>query len=1032
MAPTEHHLFDESVPTHLQEGLWAVECGHHGTTIHHVYSAWRITGGLSVRALASAIEDVSATHDALRLVVRSVEGAPRVWFDPQMRAAITEQQITDHAMLPAALRADAARAFALDVGPLFRVTVFTLPPMEHVILLCAHQMAVDATSLGALWHEILEGYTWQVSGKPRERRVAASFQRWASRERARIEGGELDAQLAYWGDHLRVPVPALTLGFDHPAVASASSAGTVRRVIPPALRAMIMEKSAEGIAPRVVVLSAFQALLYRYTSEDDLTVAELVSVRTDSAHADIGTFTNLVVVRATLAPTMPFGELLTQTRERHSGAYVNREYPLSRLVEKLAPARRSECHPYFQVAYAFTDTYEDTVAVPAGLQVEPVLVERIEALAELVLHVQWNASDAELHLDFDGSVITRRFAERTLSHLVALLQAGLASPASAIADLRFFGEAEQAALDAMQNGPAAPHEAFPVGESIRRWALTRPDSIAVSQGKTLVTYRELWDAAHVVGATLRAQGVGTGSVVGVCLRRRPELPGILLGIWMSGAAFLPLDPQFPPDRLRAMVADASCRVVVADSPLPWLPEHVSAMAFEVAHAAGSAPEFETVPFQPNELAYVIYTSGSTGAPKGVEVTHAALANLLQSMAIEPGLHDDDILLAVTTLSFDIAQLELWLPLRQGARLELAEEDDLLNPAALIQRISSSGVTVMQATPSTWRMLVAAEWSGHLRMLLCGGEAFPADLVDPLRSRADLVFNLYGPTETTIWSTIARIGESCQSAVVPIGRPIHNTRVYIMDRRGRPSPIGSIGEIWIGGAGVARGYRNQPALTIERFVPEPHPGTGVAYRTGDLGRWNSAGELVHHGRIDSQIKISGFRIEPGEIEHVLQRIPAVRHAVAAVSGPSSDARLVAYVVFGGARQDRPSSSEIRRVLRGRLPEYMIPSMIIEVESIPLTPNGKLDRRALPDPFTIGTQREQPFEAPHTEIECAIARVWSELLKVPAVSRFDNFFELGGHSLLAVRATWRLERQESIVLDPRAMFFCTLAQLAEGAR
>jgi len=445
-------------------------------------------------------------------------------------------------------------------------------------------------------------------------------------------------------------------------------------------------------------------------------------------------------------------------------------------------------------------------------------------------------------------------------------------------------------------------------------------------------------------------------------------------------------------------------------------------------SAGPAQDLTDLPL-PQDAAYVLYTSGSTGRPKGVTVSHGALVNFLQSMRVTPGLGEYDVVAAVTTVSFDIAGLELYLPLLVGARIELVTREVASDGTALARLLDSAGITLMQATPATWRLLIDAGWRGNPRLrALCGGEALTRKLADQVLDRVAELWNLYGPTETTIWSTLERVERG--SGAISVGRPIANTRVYVMDESGAVAPIGMVGEICIAGAGVAIGYYGQPALTAERFVADPHsavPGSRM-YRTGDLGRWGADGKLYHEGRSDQQVKLRGFRIELGEIEHALTAHPAVRHAVAAVreAGPE-DPRLVAYVVPDDGAEILVG--DIRRHLRGLLPDYMIPSVIMPLLTLPLSTSGKLDRAALPDPFAAPGREDAVSELPPSGLERQLAQIWMSVLKVAHVGRSDNFFALGGYSLLAVHVAHQLERSTGRRLEPRVLFFHDLHEVAE---
>jgi amino acid adenylation domain-containing protein len=554
-----------------------------------------------------------------------------------------------------------------------------------------------------------------------------------------------------------------------------------------------------------------------------------------------------------------------------------------------------------------------------------------------------------------------------------------------------------------------------------------PAAIAVVAGDRSLSYAELDARSSRVSAYLRGAGVGAGTLVGVCLQRTPDLVVALLGVLRAGATYVPLDPAFPAQRLASMVEDSGLRLVITDAESEAAVPKSDLTLLRIDRdwpAITAALPAEDVDVSADSAAYVLYTSGSTGHPKGVAVPRSALTNFLRSMRAEPGIAASDVLLAVTTLSFDIAALEIFLPLTVGAKVVLASRAEAADGVALRSLLASSGATIMQATPATWRLLVDGGWQGTAGLkVLCGGEALSSDVARQLLPRCGSLWNLYGPTETTIWSTLDRI-ESDQD--ISIGHPIANTQVHVVDAAGRPVPIGVPGELCIGGAGVALGYLRRPELTAERFIPDlfsPTPGARM-YRTGDLGRWLPDGRLQCLGRLDSQVKVRGFRVELGEIESVLARHPAVSQAVAAVhEDGGSLRRLVAYVVHH--TPEAPTASEYRKFLRQELPDYMIPSLFVTLERMPLTPNGKVDRRALPVPYLDGHRVERV--APRTETERVIAGIWQELLK-SEVSVHDNFFDVGGYSLLSMQAIARIEAQLGVRPAPTNFIMGTLEQMA----
>src|SRR5581483_902658 len=555
---------------------------------------------------------------------------------------------------------------------------------------------------------------------------------------------------------------------------------------------------------------------------------------------------------------------------------------------------------------------------------------------------------------------------------------------------------------------------------------------AVIFGKDEITYKELNARANQLAHYLRARGAGPEVLIGIFVDRSMDMLVALLGVLKSGAAYVPLDPAYPMERIGFILQDAKAPILLTQNHLvPALPAHsaeVIRLDADWGRIAKESSDDLPRTALPSNIAYVLYTSGSTGKPKGVQVEHRNLTNFLESMRNKPGISSGDVLLALTTLSFDIAGLELYLPLVEGATVVLASREQCVDAKQLIGLLSQSGATMMQATPATWRMLIEAGWSGNPGLkVLCGGEGLPSDLADQVRTRCAELWNMYGPTETTIWSSIYQV-TSRLTNTAPIGRPIANTTFYILDAQRQPVPIGAAGELYIGGDGVARGYFNRPELTAEKFVPDPFSSVPAArlYRTGDLARHLPDGNVQFLGRTDFQVKVRGFRIELGEIECAIAQHPLIQQAVVVVREDTpGDKRLVAYMVARG----QISVGEVRDSLKQRLPDYMIPGTLVTLDEFPLTPNGKVDRRALPAPDpeqTIATT-----SMARTAVEEVLAEVWREVLQIPAIGIHDNFFALGGHSLSATRVVSRIQRIFKVEVPLRTIFERpTISQLAEA--
>jgi amino acid adenylation domain-containing protein len=623
---------------------------------------------------------------------------------------------------------------------------------------------------------------------------------------------------------------------------------------------------------------------------------------------------------------------------------------------------------------------------------------------------------------YDDSAVTR-----ILGHFQNILENIAAEPDRPLADISLLTATERYQLQVEWNNTRTdyPRDRC-VHELIEAQAAKSPDAVAAAYDDQSFTYGELNRRANQLAHHLRGLGVKPGMLVGICVERSLEMLVGLLGILKAGGTYVPLDPAFPPDRLAFMAADAGLSLIVATESLKGVvPEAQCAWVRLDSDweqiSRQPAEELEPIA-RPEDIAYVLYTSGSTGKPKGVEISHRALTNFLWSMGREPGFGEQDVLLAVTTLSFDIAGLELYLPLITGGRVEVASRQVAADGQLLQKQLEKCRATLMQATPATWRMLIETGWEGTPGMTaLCGGEGLPRELANQLLKRTKALWNMYGPTETTIWSSVERI--SAEDPEITIGRPIGNTEFYILDRNLQPVPIGVPGELFIGGDGLARGYRNRPELTAEKFIPHPfsdEPGARL-YRTGDLARYREDGRVVHLGRLDHQVKVRGFRIELGEIEAILDQHPAVQKSVVMAreaKGGAGETYLAAYLVPNPG--EAPAVGELRRFLQEKLPDYMVPSAFVEMDALPLTPNGKVDRRALPEPDQARLKLESTYVAARTPTEQTLVDIWKEVLKVEQVGVNDNFFELGGHSLLATQMIAKIENTFEVETSMRSLF------------
>jgi len=749
----------------------------------------------------------------------------------------------------------------------------------------------------------------------------------------------------------------------------------------------------------------------------------------------IGTFVNMLVLRTRVLAAGTFRELADQVRNVALDAFAHQDMPFERLVDELRPERSLSYPPLYQVMFNLQNQPIGRLELP-GVGFTPFAVARTQAQVDLTLALapSPNGESLEAAFSYNTDLFDAATIARMAAHLTSLLAAVAAEPERTLSTLPLLQADERWQLlaewsDSRLERPGARliHELF------ASRAAAAPQAPAVSCGSELLSYGELDARSNHLANHLRRLGAGPEVRVGLCLERTPEMVVGLLGVLKAGAAYVPLDPSHPAERLGLVLEDAGVAVLVTDERcLAVLPPHGARPVCldrdreAIAAASASAPPRTA---EEENLAYVIYTSGSTGRPKGVQLPHRAVVNFLLAMMQRPGLTAADVVPAVTTLTFDIAGLEIYLPLAVGGRVEVVGREEAADGTLLGARLKASGATVLQATPATWRLLLEAGWEGDSDLkALCGGEALPRELADGLLPRVRELWNVYGPTETAIWSAVGRVVPG--GGPVLLGAPLANTRFSVVDRNLEPVPVGIPGELWIAGDGVARGYLGRPDLTAEKFTPDPfaaEPGARL-YRTGDLVRWRPSGELEFLGRIDHQVKIRGFRIELGEIEAALLDHESVRAAVVVVREDGGDKRLVAYLVAGG---ETPSAAGLRQHLRDLLPDYMVPTAFVVLESLPLTPSGKVDRRALPAPEGGRLHPSPVYVAPRTALEEVLAGIWSEVLGVERVGVQDNFFALGGHSLLAAQVVSRLGEALEVEVPLRRLFEVpTVLGLAEA--
>jgi amino acid adenylation domain-containing protein len=1038
---------DRTVPLSLsfaQERMWFLYQVAPGSSAYNIPASVRLHGPLNKAALRLSVEELVRRHESLRTTFADVAGRPVQIIHSTLDPVWTEQDLCS---LPRDEReqaaselatAEARRPFDLRTGPLLRVLLLQLDEEHHVVILTTHHIISDQWSYGIVARELVSRYNAHCDGtiravEPIPELQYVDFAQW---QREWLSGPVLDEQLAFWTHRLR-KLTTLELPSDRPRPAKHSFEGDhVSLDLPWSLVQQLKQAAvAEGVTLYMVFLAGFFALLHRVTGQRDVVIGTPIANRNWLPTEDmIGTFVNTLVLRCDLSGDPDFRRLLARVRDVSLDAYAHQDLPFEKLVETLQPDRGQGGLPMVQVLFNFANTPFARTDFK-HLSWLPYEIRRGAAQFDLTLSIDPTASRMA-YLEFNTDLFDRRTTERWLGHYLTLLEAMIANPGQPISGLPLLQDSERRLILEDWNATETKFgEMVTVSQLFEAQVARAPEKVAVTDEQGTLSYAELNTRANRFAHYLQMLGVGPEVVVAIHMDHSSELLVCLLGILKAGGAYLPLVPGLPAKRMSVMLETGQVRYVVTTSVLVKAlpPQEIRVVLFDQEWDAISKLSRDN-PVQKagaTSLAYVLFTSGSTGLPKGVEIEHRGLTNCLQSMRRRPGIAEQDLLLSVTPLSFDIAGLELYLPLIAGASILLASRPQAVDGTWLAGQLDEGGATIMQATPATWRMVALAGWRGTRKItVLCGGETLSVDLAQTLTSRAAAVWNVYGPTETTIWSTIERVQPEPGRAI-PLGRPLANTQLYVLDANLEPVPIGIPGELYIGGSGVARGYRNNPQLTSERFIASPFQEKGRLYRTGDQVKWLPDGRLEFIGRIDFQVKIRGFRIEPGEVEIVLGLSPNVSQAVVTVREDDGERRLVAYVTLKAAGSF--DANEMRRWLRDRLPDYMIPSVIVPLESFPLTDNGKIDRRNLPPPSEARTIMPAETTPPRDALELQLAALWKQVLGKDAIGVRDNFFDLGGHSLLALRIFSAIERVFRKRL-PLALLFQapTIERLAEVLR
>lgn len=1027
--------------SYSQERMWFLQQLIPEGTAYNMGGAYEVSGGFDPELFRKMLVQLSLRHESLRTTFEDIDGTPYQKISPDPNFIFNLINLQDGPYeekrmlaLDSAI-AEFARPFTLS-DPLMRVFVYAIPRDRFIVLTLMHHSITDVWSGGVLGHDFMALYSSHRQGTdPELPDKALDYADYASWQRKWLDGDILDAELAFWKHRLGdLSVLELPTDMPRPPVWSGKGARKVK-LLPEELISKLKSFSAQiSATPFMTMLTAFYLLLWRYTGQEDIAAGVPIANRTRRETENIvGTFVNTLVIRSDLSGDPSVIELIERVRSEALVAFEHQDLPFEKLVEELQPERDLSYAPLIQVLFNVQNA--PAPDMENGEQKwEPLVVDRAAAQFDITLSVA--LEQGVLLVEYASDLFLAETIERMITHYLSILTSITDDENTSISDISLLSDSEKQIMLDSWNQTHAPYNLnIPVSRLFEQMVGSYPEKPAVYFQDSQLTYNQLNTRANQLANYLKSLDIDNNTVVGIYMDRSLEMLVALLGIMKSGAAYLPLDPAFPEDRIRFMIQDSATPLVLTQSHLEGsLGEHETKIVC-IDTDRGEIERFpETnlaeTPVAEN-LSYLIYTSGSTGLPKGVQIPNRALVNFLLTMQEAPGIDMNDVVLAETTLSFDIAGLELLLPLISGATIALVDKETGYDGVLMQQAIERYGATVLQATPASWRILLDSGWQGSSQLkALCGGEAMPQTLVAQLLDRCKELWNMYGPTETTIWSTVSRI-DSVDDPIL-VGKPIANTTIYILDDKLRPVPIGVPGELHIGGDGLAWGYLNRPELTEEKFIPSPFsddPEDRI-YKTGDLARYRADGQIECLGRLDHQVKIRGFRIELGEIETRLSENPAVRkNVVIAREDSPGNIYLAAYIVPETGME--VTAQILQKHLQNFLPDYMVPAAFVTLDELPLTPNGKINRRALPVPEVSSQTNQTEFEAPRTPMEEMIAAIWSEVLDVDQIGVHDNFFNLGGHSLLATRVVAKLRASELALDVPVRNLFerPTVAELTE---
>jgi amino acid adenylation domain-containing protein len=1032
-----------------QQRLWFMQQLEPGSCAYNLPAAVRLKGELNIGALQASLDHIVSRHESLRTVFSEVDGQP---VQKIKEAWGVEMPVIDVSSMPEEwkqeeviriARREAETAFDLSVGPMMRAKLVKVDDEEHVLNLTLHHIVTDGWSMGVMIEEMVKLYEGYERGEEVElEELAIQYGDYAVWQREWLKGEELEEHLKYWKEKLEGAPEVLELRKRRGRAREGERGGRKKKRLSEGLSKEIKEVSRQArVTMYMMLLGAFKVLMSRYTGQEDIVVGTPIAGRERvETERVIGIFVNTVVIRSEVRGDRSYREVLRGVREAVLEAQSHQEMPFEKIVEAMRPERSLSHSPLFQVMFDQAVTRSELPSL-SSLNATYLDINFASAKFDLRMSVAKEGTALVASMEYDQELFDEPTIERMLNHYEILLESIVNDPDCLVSELSLLTGVEEQQILGEWNDTVREYERGRcIQEVIKEQALLHPDAIAVSYEEEQISYDELNRRANKVGRYLRKRGVGADDVVGVCLERSIDLVVSVVGVLKAGAAYMPMEVSYPESRLEMMMKDGGCRVVISSSREK---EKVGVEDVEVIEIDREAKEIERESGEELErgagednLAYVIFTSGSTGRPKGVLGTHRAAMNRFNWMWERYPLEPSDVCVQKTSLSFVDSVWEIFGPLLRGIRLVILSDDVIRDPVRLIESLIDNQITRIVLVPSLLRVLLESfpdigTKLALLKYCITSGEALPGDLASQfLREMPNTrLLNLYGSSEVSADATWYEIRD--EMPFVQIGRPINNLQVYLLDRYLHPVPVGVVGELHIAGEGLARGYIGHGDLTAARFIPNPFGGAsgGQLYRTGDLGSYLPDGNIEFLGRTDHQIKIRGFRIELEEIENILREHPAVQNAIGAVRGDGTDnKRIVAYFV---AAPDEPISSvDLIHYLKGRLPSYMIPAAIFRLDALPLTPSGKVDRRALPEPNAVESLRGITSGKPQLPVEMELAEIWKELLQLEEIGVEDDFFELGGHSLLALQLSSRVRKRFIVDFDLRSLFISpSLEKMAE---